>query len=225
MFADRADAGRQLAAKLLRLKKERPVLLALPRGGVPVAFEVAVQLESPLGLVFVRKLGAPFNPEFAVGAVADGAEPVVVLHEPALAMLGLSREHLQPAIDRDLDEICQRRKTYGPDAIPEDLEGRTVILVDDGIATGATMEAAVEWVRRRHPGRIVIAVPIGSPTTLASLAKAVDEVVCVEKNKWFSAVGSAYQNFAQVDDATVTDLLRRAAEARKVDDRANTTGA
>lgn len=144
MFADRADAGRQLAAELLHLNTERPVLLALPRGGVPVAFEVAMQLEAPLGLVFVRKLGAPFNPEFAVGAVADGADSVAVLHQPALAMLGLSREHLQPAIDRDLEEIRQRRKTYGPEAIQEDLEGRTVILVDDGVATGATMEAAIE---------------------------------------------------------------------------------
>ncbi len=225
MFADRNDAGRQLAAALLHLKDERPILLALPRGGVPVAFEVATQLDAPLALVFVRKLGAPFQPEFAVGAVADGAEPVIVLHKPALAMLGLTREALQPAIDRDLEEIRRRRKMYGPEAVPEELEGRTVILIDDGIATGATMEAAIEWVRRRHPGRIVIAVPIGSPTTLATLGEKVDEVVCVERSEWFSSVGSAYRDFAQVDDATVTDLLRRAAEPRDADNRANLTGA
>lgn len=225
MFADRIDAGRQLAATLLHLKDERPILLALPRGGVPVAFEVATQLDAPLALVLIRKLGAPFQPEFAVGAVADGAEPVIVLHKPALAMLGLTREALQPAIDRDLEEIRRRRKTYGPEAVPDDLEGRTVILIDDGIATGATMEAAIEWVHRRHPGRIVIAVPIGSPTTLATLGEKVDEVVCVERSEWFSSVGSAYRNFTQVDDATVTDLLRRAAEARKADDQANLAGA
>ena len=225
MFADRVDAGRQLAAALLHLKDERPILLALPRGGVPVAFEVAARIEAPLALVFVRKLGAPFHQEFAVGAVADGAEPVIVLHEPALAMLGLTKEGLQPAIDRDLEEIRRRRKIYGPEAVPEDLEGRTVILIDDGIATGATMEAAIEWVRRRHPGRIVIAVPIGSPTTLATLGEKVDEVVCVERSEWFSSVGSAYRDFAQVDDATVTDLLRRAAEPRDADNRANLTGA
>lgn len=224
MFADRVDAGRQLAAELLRLKDERPILLALPRGGVPVAFEVAAQLDAPLALVFVRKLGAPFQPEFAVGAVADGAEPVIVLHKPTLAMLGLTRKALQPAIDRDLEEIRRRRKMYGPEAVPEELEGRTVILIDDGIATGATMEAAIEWVRRRHPGRVVIAIPIGSPTTLATLGEKVDEVVCVERSEWFSSVGSAYRNFAQVDDATVTDLLRRAAEIRKADDRANVAG-
>ncbi len=225
MFADRVDAGRQLAAALLHLKDEKPILLALPRGGVPVAFEVATQLDAPLGLVFIRKLGAPFQPEFAVGAVADGAEPVIVLHKPALAMLGLTKEALQPAIDRDLEEIRRRRKIYGPEAVPDDLEGRTVILIDDGIATGATMEAAIEWVRRRHPGRMVIAIPIGSPTTLATLGEKVDEVVCVERSEWFSSVGSAYRNFAQVDDATVTDLLRRAAEARKADDRSDLTGA
>ncbi len=224
MFADRFDAGRRLAAELGHLKTEEPVLLALPRGGVPVAFEIARQLEAPLGLVFVRKLGAPFNPEFAVGAVADGADPVVVLHQPALTLLGLSKERLQPAIEQDLEELRRRREAYGPQSVREDLKGRTVILVDDGIATGATMEASVRWVRQRHPRRIVIAVPIGSPTTLASLAEEVDEVVCVEKDEWFSAVGSAYLNFAQVDDATVVDLLNRAAENRKDGDRADPMG-
>lgn len=224
MFADRADAGRQLAAALQHLKTENPLLLALPRGGVPVAFEIAERLDAPLGLILVRKLGAPFNPEFAVGAVADGEEPVIVLHEPALVMLGLSEERLQPAIDRDLEEIRRRREVYGPQAVPQDLAGRTVVLVDDGIATGATMEAAVEWARRRDPRRIVVAVPIGSPSTLETLGETVDEVVCVNRTEWFSSVGSAYLNFAQVDDATVTDLLRRAADARKVGHRENTTG-
>ena len=224
MFADRFDAGRRLAAELSHLKTERPVLLALPRGGVPVAFEIARKLEAPLGLVFVRKLGAPLNAEFAVGAVADGGDPVVVLHQPALTLLGLSKERLQVAIELDLQELRRRREAYGPQAVREDLKGRTVILVDDGIATGATMEASVRWVRQRHPRRIVIAVPIGSPTTLASLAEEVDDVVCVERDDWFSAVGSAYLDFAQVDDATVMDLLRRSAENKKNRDQADPIG-
>ncbi len=219
MFADRADAGRQLAEALRHLKPEQPLLLALPRGGVSVAFEVAERLDAPLGLVLVRKLGAPFNPEFAVGAVADGADPVIILHDSALAMLDLTRERLQPAIDRDLEEIRRRRAAYGEQAVLEDLAGRTVILVDDGIATGATMEAAIEWVRRRHPRRIVVAVPIGSPTTLEAIGETVDEVVCVNRSDWFSSVGSAYQDFAQVDDATVTELLRRAAGNRSAQTR------
>ncbi len=219
MFADRADAGRQLAEALRHLKPEQPLLLALPRGGVSVAFEVAERLDAPLGLVLVRKLGAPFNPEFAVGAVADGADPVIILHDSALAMLDLTRERLQPAIDRDLEEIRRRRAAYGEQAVLEDLAGRTVILVDDGIATGATMEAAIEWVRRRHPRRIVVAVPIGSPTTLEAIGETVDEVVCVNRSDWFSSVGSAYRDFAQVDDATVTELLRRAAGNRSAQTR------
>ena len=214
MFTDRADAGRQLAAELVRFKTEDPLILALPRGGVPVAFEIAEQLQAPLGLVFVRKLGAPYNPEFAVGAVADGDEPVVVLHEHALRMLDLSKEQLIPSIARELEEILRRRDLYGPEAVKEDLAGRTVILVDDGIATGATMEAAVEWARRRKPRRLVIAVPIGSPTTLGRLAERVDDVVCANRDEWFSAVGSAYVNFDQVDDEAVRSLLRHAAENR-----------
>ena len=225
MFADRADAGRRLAAELLDLKAQDPLLLALPRGGVPVAFEIAGPLRAPLGLVFVRKLGAPFNPEYAIGAVANGADPVIILHEQPIAMLDLSKAHLQAAIDRDLEEIRRRRETYGPDAVKDDLAGKTVILVDDGIATGATMEAAVEWARRRSPRKLVIAIPIGSPTTLTKLAERVDEVVCVEKDEWFSAVGSAYLDFAQVDDETVSTLLRRAAAGLKSGDRADTTGA
>lgn len=212
MFSDRADAGRQLAADLLHLKDQDPVLLALPRGGVPVAFEIAMALAAPLGLVFVRKLGAPYNREFALGAVADGDPAVVVLHEHALRMLDLSEGQMAPSIDRELAEIRKRRGIYGPEAVKEDLAAKTVILVDDGIATGATMEAAIAWVRRRDPRKIVVAVPIGSPTTLDKLATTVDEVVCPRRDEWLSSVGSAYMNFDQVDDATVRSLLCRAAD-------------
>ena len=212
MYADRADAGRQLATDLLHLKDQDPVLLALPRGGVPVAFEIAKALAAPLGLVFVRKLGAPYNREFALGAVADGDPPVVVLHEHALRMLDLSEGQMAPSIDRELAEIQRRRGIYGPEALKEDLAAKTVILVDDGIATGATMEAAIAWVRRRNPRRIVVAVPIGSPSTLDKLGTTVDEVVCPSRDEWMSSVGSAYMNFEQVDDSTVSALLRRAAE-------------
>lgn len=212
MFADRADAGRQLAAALTHLRGEDLLLLALPRGGVPVAFEISRQFKASLGLVLVRKIGAPYNREFAVGAVAGAADPVVVFHDSALRMMDLSREDMQPAVDREIAEIRKRRDAYGRDFIVEDLHAKTVILVDDGIATGATMEAAIEWARQRNPRRLVIAVPIGSPRTLAGLADRVDEIVCVNEDDWFSAVGSAYADFAQVSDETVRDLLRRAAE-------------
>ena len=216
VFADRAEAGRRLAAELIHLKGEAPVLLALPRGGVPVAFEIAAQLAAPLGLVLVRKIGAPYNPEFAVGAVAGAADPVVVLHDSALKMLDLSREELRPAIDRACEALRERRETYGAAAIQDDLRDKTVILVDDGIATGATMEAAVAWARRQRPRRLVVAVPIGSPASLAKLAEQADEVVCADRNDWYSAVSSAYLDFAQVDDETVRAMLRRAADRRSV---------
>ncbi len=220
MFADRTDAGAQLASLLGHLKAEAPIVLALPRGGVPVAFEIARRLDAPLGLVFVRKLGAPINPEFAVGAVADGGDPVVVLHDRAIAMLGLTRDQLEPAIARDLNEIRQRRSTYGPEAVREDLAGRTTILVDDGIATGATMEAAIRWARRKDPSRVVVAVPVAAPDTVKRMGKEKAEVVCVHSPRWLTAVGSAYTDFTQVDDATVTALLRRAAAEMRAAEKA-----
>ncbi len=216
MFADRAEAGRRLAADLNHLKGEALVLLALPRGGVPVAFEIARLLKAPLGLALVRKIGAPDNPEYAVGAVAGATDPVVLLHDSTLRMLDLSREQLQPAIDRACEALRKRGETYGTPAIQEDLRDKTVILVDDGIATGATMEAAVAWARRQGPRRLVIAVPIGSPASLAKLAEQADEVVCADRNDWFSAVSSAYLDFGQVDDETVKAVLRQAAKKATV---------
>ena len=221
MFADRVEAGRRLAAELMHLKGEAPVLLALPRGGVPVAFEIAEQLEAPVGLAVVRKIGAPDNPEFAIGAVAGATDPAVVLHDSTLRMLDLSREQLEPAINRAREALRDRSETYGMDAIRQDLRDKTVILVDDGIATGATMEAAVEWARQYQPRRLVVAVPVGSPTSLAKLAERVDEVVCADPDDWISAVSSAYLDFAQVDDETVRALLQRAAEKRSVETNAS----
>lgn len=211
MFADRAEAGRRLAADLYHLKDEAPVLLALPRGGVPVAAEIARQLKAPLGLALVRKIGAPDNSEYAVGAVAGATDPVVILHDSTLKLLDLSREQLQSAIDDACETLRRHGEAYCAVAIQEDLQDKTVILVDDGVATGATMEAAVAWARRQSPRRVVVAVPIGSPASLARLAEQADEVVCADRNDWFSAVSSAYLDFGQVDDETVKALLRQAA--------------
>jgi putative phosphoribosyl transferase len=209
-FADRREAGRLLADRLLRFKEGRPVVLALPRGGVPVGFEIARALAAPLDLVLVRKLGAPGQPELAIGALALGEEAEFVTDPELLAALGVPSAELEAIKAREVREIERRRKLYLGDRKPLPVAGRTAILVDDGIATGATMRAALAATRKRKPARLVLAVPVAPPDTVARLSAEADEIVCLAEPRSFLAVGQFYRTFTQLEDREVLDLLAQA---------------
>ncbi|HEU4427442.1 MAG TPA: phosphoribosyltransferase [Myxococcota bacterium] len=210
MFEDRSDAGKRLARRLERLRSENVVVLALPRGGVPVAFEVATALRAPLDLLLVRKIGAPQNPELAIGAIVDGDEPQIVCNEDILSAVGASEAQVQLQAKRELAEIERRRALYLRGRAPVAVSGKTAIVVDDGIATGATMRAALQGLRLRAPARVVLAVPVASPEALALVQREADEVVCLWSPPHLGAVGAAYRSFRQVGDDEVIALLERA---------------
>lgn len=206
-FRDRQDAGRALAALLVTRSWRDPVVLALPRGGVPVAHEVALRLGAPLDLVMVRKIGVPSQPELAAGAVVNGDAPQIVVNEAIAAQAGLDRGAIEALAAVQLREIARRRAVYLRDRPAVPVAGRSAIVVDDGIATGATMRAALRAVRQRNPDRLVLAVPVAAEDVLQALGSEADEIVCVQRDLPFGAVGASYLDFAQVDDATVTRLL------------------
>lgn len=208
-FRDRIRAGRRLAGALAHLKDRRPVVLALPRGGVPVAAEIASALAAPLDLALVRKIGLPGQPELAMGAVVDGAEPITVRNEDVIRLAAIDDVLFARVRDRELAEIERRRKLYLGDRRRVDPKGRVVIVVDDGIATGATVKAALRAIRERGPERLVLAVPVAPPETIAELRREVDEIVCLETPTPFGAIGFFYIDFTQVDDATVAEALAR----------------
>lgn len=207
VFANRAEAGRALAEALKKKALPDPVVLALPRGGVPVAAEIARALNAPLDLVLVRKIGVPYQPELAAGAVVDGAEPEVVLNDDVCAMAGLSREDIDAQAEVELKEIARRAKLYLGDRPRAPIKGRTAIIVDDGIATGASMRAVIHAVRRREPKALILAVPVAPPETLESLQADADEVVCLEAPYPFYAIGLYYRDFHQVPDDEVVRIL------------------
>jgi predicted phosphoribosyltransferase len=211
LFADRREAGRQLAARLRDYAGSNTIVLALPRGGVPVAYEVARALGAPLDVFIVRKLGVPGHEEFALGAIASGE--VVVLNPELANQLGLSRQEIQTIIEAERRELDRRERAYREGAPPLDVRGRTVILVDDGLATGATMLAAIAALRKLGPARIVVAVPVAAPETCEAMAGAADEVVCAVTPQPFHAVGLWYDNFAQTTDDEVRALLHAARAA------------
>lgn len=206
-FIDRDDAGRQLAKALARYKDRKPIILALPRGGVPVAAKVAEVLHAPLDLLLVRKIGVPFQPELAMGAVVDGASPLTVRNEEVISLAGISEREFSAVRDQQLSEIERRRKKYVGDRPHPELSGHTVIVVDDGIATGATTRAALQAVRLRKPSELVLAVPVAPTDTLKKLAGEADEIVCLEDYEEFGAIGFFYSDFRQVSDDEVIELL------------------
>jgi putative phosphoribosyl transferase len=210
LFTDRSEAGRALARRLLRFKDERAVVLALPRGGVPVGFEVAQSLDAPLDLVLVRKIGAPFQPELAIGAVVDGERPETVLNEEMVREFQIPRSYIAAQSARELEEIERRRELYLAGRAPAPVRARTAIVVDDGIATGATMEAALHATRRADPKRLVLATPVAPSDTIERLRPQADEVVCLATPRLFDAIGAFYDDFRQLGDEEVVDLLRRA---------------
>lgn len=209
IFEDRADAGQQLAARLQSLQLPAPVVLALPRGGVPVAAEVARVLRAPLDLLLVRKIGAPQQPELAIAAVADAAEPVLEIDADSLRYSGATPSYVQAQLPAQLAEIERRRALYLGGRAPLDLHGRSAVLVDDGIATGTTVRAALKALRRRQPSRLVLAVPVAPAQALPLLRPEVDELVCLWAPERFHAVGAHYRDFEQTSDATVVALMQR----------------
>lgn len=199
-----------LGARLAALQLANPVVLALPRGGVPVALEVAHALDAPLDLLLVRKIGVPWQPELAVAAVMDGAEPVVVVERHIQAETGVKQEYIEQRAKEELAEIERRRRTYLADRAPVPVAGRTAIVVDDGIATGTTMRAALKGLRRRNPARLVLAVPVAPPDTINELRQEVDDVVCLAQPSFFGAIGYFYRDFHQLSDDEVITLMRQA---------------
>ena len=208
LYRDRPDAGRQLAARLDRFRKEQPLVVGLPRGGVPVAYEVADALGAPLDVVIVRKLGAPIQPELAMGAI--GEEGACVLNPELVETLGVGTDELDALEERERGELDRRQLLYREGGEPLPVAGRTVILVDDGIATGSTATAAARVLRARGARRIVLAVPVAPPGAEERFTAEVDEFVCPSQPAGFFAVGAYYEHFAQTTDEDVIELLRRA---------------
>lgn len=210
LFADRRDAGRRLAAVLHARHYADPVVLALPRGGVPVGYEIARVLPAPLEVLLVRKIGAPGQPEFGLGAVVDGAEPQVVMDEEIVRLVDPPPGYVEQEVERQLAEIERRRRLYVGARPPLSLAGRTAIVVDDGIATGATARAALRAIARLAAHR-VLAVPVASEDILDDLAREVDEIVCILRPARLYAVGAHYEDFTQTTDEEVVRLLDEAA--------------
>jgi predicted phosphoribosyltransferase len=208
-FKDRLDAGRRLATALAHYRDRQPVVLALPRGGVPVAAEVAAALDAPLDLILVRKIGVPSQPELAMGAVVDGADPIIVRNEDVIALAGIDEPGFAAVCERELAEIERRRLRYLGDRRRAEVAGRTAIVIDDGIATGATTRAALRATRMRRPQSLVLAVPVAPSDTLAIMRDEADEVVCLEAHPELGAIGFYYSDFRQVSDREVIEILDR----------------
>ncbi|CAM01698.1 putative phosphoribosyl transferase [Saccharopolyspora erythraea NRRL 2338] len=211
-FADRTDAGRRLARQLSHLQDEDVVVLGLPRGGVPVAFEVARALDAPLDVIVVRKLGVPFHPELGMGAIGEG--DVRVINDEVVRRTGVRPDELAEVERRERIELDRRAQRFRRGRLREELPGRTAIVVDDGIATGSTAAVACRVARAQGATRVVLAVPVAPPSALAGLRNAVDELVCLETPEVFWAIGEWYADFAQTSDAEVVDLLDRAPRGR-----------
>jgi putative phosphoribosyl transferase len=206
-FTDRSEAGRKLAEALAKYRDQDVVVLALPRGGLPVAKEIAAALGASLDLVLVRKVGVPWQPELAMGAVVDGATPLTVRNEDVIKLAGVTAAGFAAVRDRELAEIQRRRVLYLGGRPHPELRDRIVIVVDDGIATGATTRAALRAVRKRKPKKLILAVPVAPTSTLSELRDEADEIVCLEDHEAFGAIGFFYSDFSQVSDDEVKDIL------------------
>lgn len=210
MFRDRHDAGRKLAGHLDRFAALEPIVVGMPRGGVPVAAEIAGHLSAPLDIVVVRKIGCPWQPELGIGAIAEGG--VCVLNDALLRDLGVRPDQLEASTAAEEEELARRVRRYRGERAAVPVEGRTVILVDDGLATGYTARAAIETLRRAGASRVILAVPVAPRDSVTALRKVADDVVVVDTPRWFQGVGQAYREFAQTSDEEVIAILEGAAE-------------
>ncbi len=215
-FKDRSEAGKRLAKALKRYADQRPVILALPRGGVPVAAEVAAALNAPLDLILVRKIGVPIQPELAMGAVVDGADPVIVRNEDVIRYAAIGEAEFKRICDRELAEIERRRRRYLGHRPPIEVKDRIAIVIDDGIATGATTRAALRAIRKRAPKTLVLAVPVASTEALADLREEADDVICLEPHEFLGAIGFYYSDFRQTSDEEVIEAIARWSSDAKV---------
>jgi len=212
LFTDRVDAGRRLASELAFLRGSNIVVLGLPRGGVPVAFEVAKELDAPLDVIVVRKLGLPFQPELAMGAVGEGG--VRIINSEVVRAAWITPEEIMAAEQRERQELERQAERFRAGRSRVEIAGRTAVVVDDGIATGSTARAACQVARHQGAARVILAAPIAAPTSAEALRASCDEVVCVRTPASFAAVGQWYADFTPVSDAEVTALLQRAAAGR-----------
>lgn len=215
VFEDRADAGRRLAFALPRLDPDETVVIALPRGGVPVASEICAVHGVPLDLVLVRKIGAPGQPELAVGAITDGDTPQVTVNAGVARYFGLSQQDVEEMGLALLPEIEQRRQSYLGGRAPLPLGGKTVVVVDDGVATGATLRASLSALSSANPDRIIVALPVGPQDLAEQLDGLVDDIICLSDLRYFGAVGGAYRSFPQTSDDTVRAAVERFAPRAK----------
>jgi len=215
LFQNRSDAGYQLAQKLKSYQAENPIILALPRGGVSIGYEVAVVLKAPLGVFVVRKVGAPWNPEFGIGAVAPGVQ---ILDTESLQILGIKPSQIEGIIKQEQQEVKRRQELYQQDENLSYITGKTIILVDDGVATGVTTRAAIQAIKHLKPAKFILAIPVGPRDTIEELRHLVDDLICLESPFSFYAVGAFYLSFPQVSDEEVIALLESAKEKRKNND-------
>ncbi|MCW3996339.1 MAG: phosphoribosyltransferase [Candidatus Bathyarchaeota archaeon] len=206
-FLNRIDAGKRLASKLKEFVGKNAIALAIPRGGVVVGYEIAAELNLPLDVIIPHKLGAPDNPELAIGAITE--DGTTILDDNLVTYLGVSREYIREESERQKQEIRRRLKAYRQDAPYPNLSGLDVILVDDGIATGSTMKAALLSVRNKGAASVIVAVPVGPPSTIRELKKQADRVICPYTPEYFQAIGQFYDDFSQVSDEEVIQLLKQ----------------
>lgn len=208
MFSDRKDAAQKLSEKLIQYRGQKPLVLAIPRGAVPMAKIIADTLEGDFDVVLVRKLRAPYQPELAIGSIDESGWAYIAPHA---ASTGATSEYIEAEKSTQMETIQKRRNQYTPIRPPFDPGGRIVIVIDDGLATGATMISALHGLRSRNPAKLICAVPVSPPDTLKRVANMADEVVCLESPEYFQAVGQFYRNFSQVEDDEVVDILRESA--------------
>jgi putative phosphoribosyl transferase len=213
-YRNRKEAGMILASQLGKYRNDANLLiLALPRGGVVVAYEVADELDAELDVFIVRKLGAPYEPELAMGAIAEGG--ILLLNDAVINYLSISKENIEKTAKKELEELERRKKLYRNGREAPQIRGRTVLLIDDGIATGATMKVAIRAVRRKEPTKLIAAIPVGAPSSCMELKEECDEVICLRTPESFMSVGSCYQDFEQTTDDEVREYLQKAYEKQK----------
>ena len=205
-FKNREEAAEILAKELLEYRGKKPVVLAVPRGGVVIAYEVAKVLDAPLDLIIPRKIGAPGNPELAIGAVTE--DGTTILNQRLIDELGITKEYIEKEKINQIQEIKRRINVYLGDSLPQELVGKTVILIDDGIATGATIKAAICSIQKQKPAKIVVATPVAPPETFNELKREVDRIICPVVYEPFFAIGQFYEDFSQVSDEEIMRLLK-----------------